>query len=228
MLETRRAFLQKLLIAATSIGLDPLRNVAIADDRYRNTRVGLSVRRPPKWEFSSVADFSSLRDRQVVIDLMEDEVHPLIDSTNLPLFIFEEPESRDGPFASAILLYDEALDSPAPRDQARAHKEVMLVGFGTSYQRFEILREPVVVKLQGAEGTWSQWSYLHELDSGWSRQLSIRSLVVFRAPRVHTYHFVESPTSAIQPETTWAEFIKSISYDELSEPKAAHVADGGR
>ncbi len=216
MLETRRAFLQKLLVTAIAIGVDPLRYVTTAGDVYRNTRLGLSLRRPARWEFSSIADFATLRERQVVMDMEDEDVHPLKDPVNLPVFLFENPEGRDGLFGPALALYDEALDGPPPEDQALAHKEVMLAGFAASYRGFDLLQEPMVVTVQGAKGTWSHWSYLHELDDGTNMQLSVRSLVVFRAPRVHTFHFVESPTSPRRPEAIWVEFIRSISYEPLS------------
>lgn len=213
MFETRRAFLQKLLAAAAAVGIDPLRNVAIAGDQYLNARLGLALRRPPGWGFSSIADFSALRERQVLIDWLDDEVHPLKDATNLPVFIFEDLVNKDGQFGASILLYDEALDAPTPPNQALAHKEVMLAGFAVSYQCFDILTEPVTIKLGGGKATWSRWSYLHELDDGVSRQLTVRSLVVFREPRVHTFHFVEPAGSATCVDTIWTEFISSISYD---------------
>jgi hypothetical protein len=224
MFETRRAFLQKLLVAAAAVGIDPLRNVAIAGDQYLNTRLGLTLRRPPGWDFSSIADFSALRDRQVLIDWLDDDVHPLKDSTNLPVFIFEDLENKDGQFGTSILLYDEALDTPTPPNQALAHKEVMLGGFAVSYQCFDILSEPVTIKLRGGEATWSRWTYLHKLDDGVSRQLTVRSLVVFREPRVHTFHFVESTASATCVDSIWTEFISSISYDSPRATGAATAA----
>ncbi len=217
MFETRRAFLEKLLVAATAAGVDPFRYVTTVDDRYSNTRLGISLRRPIRWEFSSIADFAALRDRQIVGGLADEEVHPLKDPANLPVFIFENPEGREGLFAPAIALYDEALEGPPPIDEALAHQEVMLAGFAASYRRFETLEEPVLVALQGVVGTRSCWSYLHELDDGTTKHVSVRSLVVFRAPRVHTFHFVESPRSARHPEKTWSEFINSISYAETHE-----------
>lgn len=212
MIESRRSFLQKLLVASVAAGLDPLRSVTTQGDIYTNTRLGLTVRRPSGWEFSSIADFAALRDHQVVRDAVDGEIHPLKDPDNLPVFIFENAPAREGLFAPAITLYDEPLRGAAPADQPRAHRDVMLAGFATSYRNLEIQQQPRPVALRGAQGTVSLWSYDHDLDDGFSRKLSIRSLLVFREPRVHTFHFVESPASTREPEETWSRFLQSVSY----------------
>ena len=213
MIESRRSFLQKLLVTAVAAGIDPLRTVTTAGDLYTNTRLGLTVRRPAGWDFSSIADFASLRDHQVLMDAADDDVHPLKDPDNLPVFLFEDPNAREGAFAPAIALYDEMLQGPAPADQVAGHRDVMLAGFAMSYRNVAVRQPPVAVNLHGATGTWSHWSYDHDLDDGTSRTLSVRSMVVFREPRVHTFHFVESPASTRNPEETWARFLSSVSYE---------------
>ena len=212
MIESRRSFLQKLLAASLAAGLDPFRTVTASGDVYTNARIGLTVRRPPGWEFSSIADFASLRNQQTVMDAVDGEIHPLKDPDNLPVFIFEDAAARDGLFAPAITLYDEPLRGAAPPDQVRAHRDVMLAGFARSYRNLEVHEYPVPVVLRGAGGTSSHWSYDHDLDDGFSRKLSVRSLLVFRQPRVHTFHFVESPASPRDPGMIWAQFIESVSY----------------
>lgn len=212
MFESRREFLQKLLVAATALGIDPLSGVVTSGDQYRNDRLRLTLRRPSGWEFSSVADFAALRERQALLDFVGDEIHPLKDPNNLPVFLFEHPQGREGMFSPAIGLYDEALGGPVPVDPARAHREVMLGGFAASYRDLRVLREPRLVHLQGAEGTSSQWSYVHDLDDGTCYQLSVCSLVVFREPRVHTFHFADRSQSPRRSESTWADFVASVSY----------------
>jgi hypothetical protein len=220
MIESRRSFLQKLLLAAVAAGIDPLRTVTTAGDLYTNTRLGLTVRRPASWDFSSIADFAALRDRQVLMDAADDEIHPLKDPDNLPVFLFEDAHAREGAFAPAIALYDEALHGPAPVDPVAGHRDVMLAGFATSYRNVAVRQLPVAVNLHGTIGTWSHWSYDHDLDDGTSRPLSVRSLVVFREPRVHTFHFVESPTSMRDAQATWEGFLRSISYERIGERPA--------
>lgn len=217
MLQTRRLFLKELLTAAIAAGHNPLLDISTVGDVYRNNRLGLSLNRPARWEYSSIADFAALLERQVVMDPVNEGIHPLKDHTNLPVFIFENPSGRDGLFVPAIALYDEVLDGPTPEVQPLAHKEVMLTNFAESYRDFELKHDPKVVKLHGAMGTWSHWLYLHELDCGTSVPLSVRTLVVFREPRVHTFHFVESPSSPRHPEAIWTEFIRSISYEQVHE-----------
>ena len=76
-----------------------------------------------------------------------------------------------------------------------------------------MLKDPELIRIGEADGTLSRWSYLHELDDGTERQVMVRSLVVFRDPRVHTFHMVDSPTSWPVSESTWSEFMASIRYD---------------
>jgi hypothetical protein len=186
--------------------------VVTTGDTYWNERLRLTVCRPRGWDFSSVADFAALRERQVLPDVLVNEPHPLRDPQNLPVFIFENTSARDGVFAPAIALYDETLEGSAPLDQQRSHREVMLDGFALSYKEMQVLREPELVRVRGAEGTLSQWSYVHEIDDGTERQLIVRSLFVFRESRVHTFHMVDSPTSRRVPESAWSEFIATIHY----------------
>ena len=90
MTNSRRDFLQRLAASAAALALDPFRGIAIAKDRYHNDRLGLTVHRPTGWEFSSIADFAALRDRQVLQGVLNQEPHPLKDPHNLPAFLFED------------------------------------------------------------------------------------------------------------------------------------------
>ena len=73
----RRDFLQRLAASAAVLALDPFRDILIADDAYQNARLGLRVLRPDGREFSSIADFAALRERQVIQGILDDDPHPL-------------------------------------------------------------------------------------------------------------------------------------------------------
>jgi hypothetical protein len=209
--QTRREFLQRLAAAATALALDPLNGIVIEDDIYKNARIGLTVRRPPRWEYSSIADFAALRERQVLQNLLEGEPHPLKDPHNLPVFLFEHPGFRKGEFAPAISLWDEPLEGPMPEDQPLAH-QVMLLGFALAYRDLRLDGSPRTIDLKGTSATLSRWSYSHDLDTGDSYPLSMRSIVVFRESRVHTYHLVDSLPAPCIKKRVWDDFIGSIAY----------------
>src|SRR5687768_6021726 len=101
----RREFLAKLasLPAAKALAFQ---GVSVVGCRYTNVRIGLDVERPVDWEFSSIADFAALRKRQVLEEPEEiyDGPHPLKDPENLPAFLFECPEFKDGDFCPCITL----------------------------------------------------------------------------------------------------------------------------
>src|SRR5690606_11643199 len=140
---SRRGFLQALGASATALSLDPLATVSTNGDLYRNWRIGLEVVKPPGWEFSSIADFAALREQTLLLDEFDDEdfpeeLHPLKDAGNLPVFLFENPRWRSGPFAPAIALYDEPLDGAPPRNECRAHAR-MVARFAHSYADCRVL-----------------------------------------------------------------------------------------
>ena len=112
---------------------------------------------------------------------------------------------------SAIGLYDEELDHPVPRDEPAAHRR-MLSRFANSYRELHVRRAPQPISLVGARATDSEWRYLHELDDGRSWLLRIRSLVVFRAPRVHTLYFADDDKEPCVPPATFDECIRTIRY----------------
>ena len=213
-MQSRREFLQRLAASAAVMALDPLQGISAATSVYRNARLGLTVRLPEGWEFSSIADFAALRERQVLqdaIDSLGGSPHPLKDPSNLPVFLFEDPRHRDGEFAPAIILYDEPLWARPPANEATAHTR-MLRGLGRSYRDLRVIDPPRPLALGAVPATRSRFSYLHEIDSGKAVPLEVRTLLVFRAPRVHTYYLVDSaPSPCISPEV-WEEFIASIQY----------------
>jgi hypothetical protein len=208
----RREFLRLVAATAVSLGLDPLRGVSVDNDIYRNDRLGLQLRRPRGWEFESVADFVALREHKVLQDALQGEPHPLRDPTNLPVFAIFDPAHRRGDFAPAVCLYDEPLDHPVPRDEARAHRDNMLGGFAVSFREFRVLSAPRPLSLTGTRATESVWRYLHELDDGRSWHLLARSVVVFRPPRVHTFHLVDSADTPFVRSSTFDRFLGTIAY----------------
>lgn len=212
MLWSRRSVLQGLAATAASLALDPFHCVVTEGRRYQNLRLGLEVTLPQGWEFGSIADFASLRQRQDLLDEIEDEMHPLKDPDTLPVFLFEQPRYRRSHFVPAMVLYDEPLFGPAPNDEARAHM-TMLQRIGLSYRDLEVIDSAEPIDLAGTSGTMSRWSYSHELDAK-SYDLVVRTILVFRGDRAHTYHLVDRLSSPRIPDAVWQELIGSIRYSK--------------
>lgn len=206
----RRTFLQGLAVVAVSLALDPFRYVVTDGRHYKNVRLGISATLPAGWEFGSIADFASLRERTQLLDELEDELHPLKDPANLPVFVFEQPIDRERPFGAGILLYDEPLEELAPADEPWAHAS-MLEWLGLSYKDLVVIRAPEPIMLRGASATLSTWSYRHEIGNE-SEELLVRSVLVFRGDRVHTFYLGDLLTSPGISTTVWEEFIRSIHY----------------
>ena len=208
----RREFLgMAAAAAAVSLGLDPFRGITVSDDQYRNERLGLELRRPRGWEFDSIADFAAVRERTVLQDEQAGEPHGLKDPENLPVFLISDPAQRRGTFAPAIGLYDEPLVTPVPSDQAAAHAS-MLRSFSWSYRDVVVLREPRPINIGGVQGTEAEWRYRHELDDGESHLMLIRSVLVFRAPRVHTLYLGDSAERPVVSRRTFDAFLRTVSY----------------
>lgn len=207
---SRRSFLTGLAAVAGSLALDPFRYVVAEGRHYENLRLGLSAKLPAGWEFASIADFASLREHQKLIDELDDELHPLKDPDNLPIFIFEDPRLQEGDFVPAVALYDEALEGHPPADEPAGHA-VMLAGFAACYRDLVIIDKPRHIDLAGAGGTWSKWSYTHEVDDD-CYYLLICTVVVFRGERVHTFHLVDDLRSPRIANDIWDEFLGSIRY----------------
>jgi hypothetical protein len=213
---SRRGFLQALGASAAALSLDPLATVSTNGDLYRNRRIGLEVVKPPGWEFSSISDFAAVREQTLLLDDFQgdgfpEELHPLKDAGNLPVFLFEDPRWRSGQFVPAIALYDEPLDGAAPRDERRAHAR-MVAGLARSYADCRVLDAPSHLALRGATGTWCRWTYVHEIASGERVALDVQSLLVFRVPRVHTWYLVDRHPDRHVADATWSRVIDSIGY----------------
>lgn len=213
---SRRGFLQALGASAAALSLDPLATVSTAGDLYRNRRIGLEVMKPAGWEFSSIADFAAVREQTLLLDEFGDgdvpaELHPLKDVENLPVFLFENPRWRAGNFVPAIALYDEPLGGTPPRNERKAHAG-MVDRFARSYADCRVLEAPVDVSLRGAAGTWCRWTYAHETSSGERAVLDVQSLLVFRAPRVHTWYLIDRQPRPHVADATWRKVIDSIRY----------------
>src|SRR5690606_12895210 len=211
---SRRGFLQALGASAAALSLDPLATVTTSGDSYRNRRIGIEVVKPPGWEFSSIADFAALREQTLLLDEFDDEdfpeeLHPLKDAGNLPVFLFETPRWRSGPFVPAIALYDGPLDGAPPRNECRARARIV-ARFVRSDAECRGLDAPSPVALRGAAGTWCRWTYVHEIASGERAALDVQSLLVFGAPRVHTSYLVDRYPAPHVAGATWRRVIDSI------------------
>ena len=211
---SRRSFLKGLVASAIALGIDPFAGIEVSSDIYHNRRLGLSFCKPSGWEFDSIADFSALRERQVLLSEDSEEVHPLKDPESLPTVIIGDLKNEQNHFAPAIMLWDEVLEHPNPSslsEEIRSHRW-MLTGFAHSYKDVKVRAEPELLNLHGADGTWASWSYTHEVDNGQSRVLEVISLVVFRFPRVHTFYLVIPHGFDCVAPGTFDTFIQSIKY----------------
>lgn len=211
---SRRNFIKGLAVSAISLGIDPYAGIAVSDDLYHNQRLGLSFHKPNGWEFDSVADFAALRQRQVLINEDEGEVHPLKDPESLPTVIIADTKHQQGDFAPAIALWDEILHHPNPTnlsDEIYNHSR-MIRNFSRAYKDVTVISEPEELVVKGAIGTQAIWRYRHELDYGQTCTLKVCSLLFFRHPRVHTYYLVDLYHLQFVAPRTFVEFIQTIKY----------------
>jgi hypothetical protein len=205
---SRRSFLAALAVGAAALALDPYRYVTARAGVYGNARLGLSLLLPEGWVFSSVADFVALRERQELLDELPDELHPLKDPENLPVFVFEGPRERAS-CNPALVLFDEPAD--APPDQCEGHRW-MLDGFALSYRDLVVSDEPREVRLAGARGTVSRWLYTHDVP-GQSCRRTVRTLIVFTHQRAHTFHLADDAVSPACNGEVWHRFLESVRYE---------------
>ena len=207
---TRRSFLAGLAVAAVALTLDPYRYVTTHANAYGNARLGLSLNLPAGWIFSSVADFVALRERQELLDELPDELHPLKDPENLPVFVFEDPRPQRAQCNPGIILFDEPAD-PVPADPRAGHLW-MLNGFAQSYRDLVVDQDPHDIDLFGASGTVSHWQYTHDL-SGRSVRRIVRTLLVFRGQRAQTFHMSDNALSPASDDKVWHRFLESVRYE---------------
>lgn len=211
----RREFIKLLTTTAVSIGLNPLQGIAVEDNEYLNQRIGLTCSKPSKWKFDSIADFAALRERQVLDSIIPDENHPFKDPENLPVFIMIDPNFQFGEFAPSISLWDEPLYSEVPSDEISAHQRMVEEGFASSYADVRLLEYPGFVNECDVKATDSVWKYRHVIDDGQEWHLRVRSLLIFRSPRVHTYHMVDDFKRKYIPKSVFDKFIASVKYEKF-------------
>ncbi len=94
----------------------------------------------------------------------------------------------------------------------------MVEGFARSYRDVRIRMAPEPIALTGATGTLSTWSYTHDVGNE-NERLIVRTVVVFRGERVHTFHLVDSLGSPRISRDVWARFLRSIRYSVPSAPE---------
>ena len=210
----RREFIKLLTASAISIGLNPLQGIAVEKNQYSNKRIGLTCNKPSQWEFDSIADFSAIREKQVLDSILPDEGHPLKDPENLPVFIIMDPEHQNGDFAPSISLWDEPLKSEVPKNETEAHRRMIEQLFGLSYPDVKLVSQPQFINLTGLKATESEWQYRHILDDGQAWLLKVRSVLIFRPPRVHTYHLVDDAVHNYVSKRNFDAFISSIKYNK--------------
>lgn len=211
---SRRSFLKALVASAISVGLDPFAGIEVASDFYQNRRLGLSFLKPSGWEFDSIADFVTLRERQVLLNESPDEVHTLKDPESLPTVVIADVKHQRGDFAPGIMLWDEPLPPPSPSSAAAeiySHRR-MIRGFAQCYKEVQTIREPEALSLDGVRATQAAWSYKHEVDDGQAGTLQIRSLLVFRPARVHTFYLIVPDGFDCVAPSTFDRFIRTIKY----------------
>ena len=212
-MESRREFLKRMATTVVAMGLNPYLSVSVTDDIYTNSRLGLSLDKPRTWEYSSIADFAALREATVLQDMVANEPHLLKDPQNLPVFLFEDPTNREGYFAPGVVLFDEINPLPIPKDEALAHRTVMIDGFRSSYKNVELHEEPRQIELRGERGSIGKWSYTHEVDNGFECDVIVQSIVVFRGDRVHTFYLTDSLDAPRIEREIWDNVIQSITYN---------------
>ncbi len=207
--------MKSLAASAALLALGPYAGVSTHGDLYRNSRLGLSLRKPKGWTFASIADFAALRDRQVLQLAIDEQEELLKDPDNLPVFLFEDPGSEDKDFAPCIGLFDEDPDGLVPscsEEEPFLHETVLLRSLASAHREFSTIQPPKHLQLVGSHGTVATFSYLHELDDGRECTLLVHSLLVFREPRVHTFYLVDSLHSPRVHEALWDTFFSSIRY----------------
>ena len=151
----RREFIKLLTASAISIGLNPLQGIAVDKNQYSNKRIGLTCNKPSQWQFDSIADFSAIREKQVLDSILPDEGHPLKDPENLPVFIITDPDHQNGDFAPSISLWDEPLQSEVPKNETEAHRLMIEQLFGQSYPYVKLVSQPQFINLTGLKETES-------------------------------------------------------------------------
>lgn len=209
----KREFIKLLTATAISIGLNPLHGIVVENNRYSNKRIGLTCNKPSQWKFDSIADFVAIRERQVLNSILPDENHPLKDPKNLPVFIIIDPDHQNGNFAPSISLWDEPLESVVPKNEIEAHRGMIEHTFALLYPDVKLVNQPKSLNLAGLKATESVWQYRHILDDGQAWLLKVRSVLIFRSPRVHTYHLVDDTEHNYVPKRKFDAFITSIKYN---------------
>jgi len=210
---SRRQFLQRIAATAAAMSLEPFDGISAFENIYENRRLSLSVTKPIGWVYASIADFAALRDKQVLEDVLATESHELRDPSVLPVFILENEDYRDGEFLPAICLYDNARSGPPPSDECSAHLN-MIKRFSNSYKNLNIVEIPKAISTRNIDFTVADWTYEHVVENISPVPLVVRSLLMFRPERVHTYYLVDHRDEPRISADVWDDFIGSINYTD--------------
>lgn len=193
MLVGRRDFLKVLASAAAVAAADPAALARTSGDLYVNDRLSLSLVKPVGWHFLSTVDYQAAAGHQLLL-VDNPEVEQILKSPEaLPFVVMTKFGAQYDDLNPAICGFSDAIEPGVPNGEPGYH-DAALKAWRWLLPQAEVVSGPKQVDLRGVPATRSEWRFLYQHDSGRQWTVNVRTLLVFRGERTHTFHLMQGTT----------------------------------
>ena len=105
----RREFMKLMSVAMAGLAISPKTAVAINDDYYINRKLGIIFEKPKGWGYVAVADFSDLKEKQLISNIPKEEHEEFWETIGGPACMitkhFENKPDNYGVFSPTIQFF---------------------------------------------------------------------------------------------------------------------------
>ncbi len=171
---SRRNLLKGIGAASASIILSPMSAIAIDDDLYSNSRLGISLIKPNSWGFVSATDFNRVLDEQEEHLLYPELQRQVREVSGDPILkIYKYPDDIDGFLPSISLLVDPI--GPSDETFESLCEQAQWVG-EEYYEEYKIERQ---MSFGGIDDhTYGEFSFVCAFETDRRYQVRIHTLMI--------------------------------------------------
>lgn len=105
----RREFMKMMSVAMAGLAISPTTAVAINEDYYINKKLGIIFQKPKGWGYIALADFSDLKEKQILSNIPEEEHEELWETLGGPACMitkyYEDKPEYKGLFSPTIQFF---------------------------------------------------------------------------------------------------------------------------
>lgn len=190
MLLGRGEFMRLAAMATPITAHDPSTLASVTGDRYWNPRLGVSIVKPTGWRILSVEDSQAATRHQRFATDDPEVVAILRGGADLQFLVITKFEAEHPTVNPCITCRDEALE-PFLEDALDCH-QFLHEAWPLVLRGVTVQAAPAWIDLPcGTLATRSVWSFDLEQDARPTEVMQVRTILVSRGDRIHSFHFMD-------------------------------------